>query len=77
MEPTEVVAMAAGLARLGAAIELKLADLNVALSLPPPQAVRNDTEALAPSGSMGMPARNWRALRRVGIGVLDIVISGG
>ena len=67
VEPTVVVAIAVALARVGAAIEVKLAETKLAVvpSSPPPQAVKKEVAAVAPRGSMGTPARNCSALRRV------------
>ena len=61
-DPTVVVAMAAGLARVGAAIEEKLTELKVTggtVVLPPPQAVRPNPAAprADDNGSNGAPAR--------------------
>jgi hypothetical protein len=66
VEPTVVVAMAAGLASVGAAIELKLTPLRVGASLLPPHAVTENPAAASAvdSGSMGAPAKNFNSWRR-------------
>jgi len=71
-EPTAVVAMAGGWASVGAAMAVKLADLNVSappLSLPPHAASRPAEEAPAPRGSSGMLVSSRSVLRRVIRGV--------
>ena len=75
-EPTVVVAIAAGLASVGAAMGVKLADLNAGASgasPSPPQAdSRPAPDTPAPKGSSGRPANIFRVLRRVGVKVWDM-----
>ncbi len=74
MEPTEVVAMAAGVPKLGAVIDVNSTRLNTAAGAgagmgvvsPPPQAVSRALAPLAPAkGSMGALANSCNKRRRV------------
>ena len=79
-----VVAMAAGLASVGAAMPVKAAEAKAALDKPPaaaavvPLLAQPDSSALAesaPRGSMGAAAKNLRAVRRVGCCGADMVVT--
>jgi len=65
VEPTVVVAMAAGLASVGAAMELKLT-LFITTSSPPPQAASRAVlaDSVPARGNKGMPAKSFNAWRR-------------
>jgi hypothetical protein len=81
LEATSVVAMAAGFAKLGAAIEEKLAERNAPIAagvaVLVAQAVNKPVALIAPKGSMGAADKNLSAVRRVcsGDGVMS-VLSG-
>ncbi|MNL16404.1 hypothetical protein D3C87_1374440 [compost metagenome] len=86
-EPTVVVDIAAGSASVGAAMPVNSAEANVAgvapgvagvpgvaASLSPPQPASRETEP-RPSGSIGAPARSFRALRRDALSLSNIFSS--
>ncbi|MFT6591429.1 MAG: hypothetical protein ACJA2P_002283 [Rhodoferax sp.] len=79
MEATVVVAMAAGLAKPGAAIPInwaeakgdaKLTEEAVGLAQP----ASKELTDRAPKGSMGAAASIFSAARREGIGVIDMAV---
>jgi hypothetical protein len=77
LEATNVVAIAAGLAKLGAAIGEKLADRNAPMAAGTAVLVAHPANKLlpanAPKGSMGAADKNLSAVRRVckGVGVMS------
>ena len=74
-----VVAMAAGLLKLGAAMDEKLAERNAPMAagtaVPVAQPTNKLLVASAPKGSMGAADRNLSAARRVcnGVGVMSVL----
>jgi len=70
VEPTVVVAIAAGSARLGAGVEPNFAETKPAdpatAGYAPPNAASSEAAAVPPSGSIGAPARSFIAWRREG-----------
>jgi hypothetical protein len=77
LDATKVVAMAAGLAKLGAAMGVKLADKNAPIATGAVALVAQPASRLLPAkvpkGSMGAADRNLSAERRVcrGVGVMS------
>jgi hypothetical protein len=77
LEPTDVVAMAAAFARVGASIDVKLTLVKEMSSPPPPQAASKDAALRPPArGSMGTAENNRKALRREGLASSVMGIQG-